>query len=39
MYLMQMGEIPLLNRDEEIEAAKRIEAARSKYRFSLLGTD
>ena len=26
MYLMQMGEIPLLNRDEEVAAAKQIEA-------------
>ena len=39
MYLMQMGEIPLLNRDQEIAAAQRIEAARSKYRYSMLATD
>jgi RNA polymerase primary sigma factor len=39
MYLMQMGEIPLLNRAQEIAAAKRIEAARSKFRFSMMGTD
>ena len=39
MYLMQMGQIPLLNRAEEIEAAKAIEAARLRFRHSLLATD
>ena len=29
MYLMQMGEIPLLTRDQEIEFAKRIESTRA----------
>ena len=28
MYLMQMGQIPLLSREEEISAAKKIDAAR-----------
>ena len=39
MYLMQMGEIPLLNRDEEISSAKKIEATRTKFRYSMLATD
>ena len=39
IYLMQMGEIPLLNRAEEVAAAKRIEAARTRYRRSLLAND
>ena len=39
IYLMQMGEIPLLSRPEEIGAAKRIENARTKYRRSLLAND
>ncbi len=39
IYLMQMGEIPLLNRAEEVAAAKRIESARTRYRRSLLAND
>ncbi|MEN6494138.1 MAG: sigma-70 family RNA polymerase sigma factor, partial [Thermoguttaceae bacterium] len=39
IYLMQMGEIPLLNRSEEIAAAKRIERSRTKFRHSMLATD
>jgi RNA polymerase primary sigma factor len=39
IYLMQMGEIPLLNRAEEISSAKRIEKARTNYRRSLLAND
>ncbi|MEX2559601.1 MAG: sigma-70 family RNA polymerase sigma factor [Pirellulales bacterium] len=39
IYLMQMGEIPLLTRDEEIAAATQIERTRRKYRLSLLGSD
>lgn len=39
IYLMQMGEIPLLNREQEISSAKRIERARTKYRRSLLAND
>ena len=39
IYLMQMGEIPLLSRAEEIAAAKRIERARRRFRFSMLATD
>ncbi len=39
MYLMQMGRIPLLSRDEEVRIAKDIEAARTRYRNSMLATD
>ena len=39
MYLMQMGQIPLLTRDEEVEAAKRIEEARTRFRTSMLASD
>lgn len=39
MYLMQMGQIPLLSRAEEISAAKEIERARFLYRQSMLATD
>jgi RNA polymerase primary sigma factor len=39
IYLMQMGEIPLLNRREEIGAAKRIERSRARFRHSMLATD
>lgn len=39
IYLMQMGEIPLLTRRGEIEAAKRIERARRRFRHAVLGTD
>jgi len=39
IYLMQMGEIPLLNRKEEITSAKRIERTRIHFRHSVLATD
>ena len=39
IYLMQMGEIPMLTRDEEITAAKKIEKTRTKFRRSMLATD
>jgi len=39
MYLMQMGQIPLLNRAEEISSAKQIERTRLCYRHSMLATD
>ena len=39
MYLMQMGEIPLLTRDEEVASAKEIERTRTKFRDSMLATD
>jgi len=39
MYLMQMGEIPLLSREQEISAAKKIEAARDRFRHSMLASD
>ena len=39
MYLMQMGEIPMLDRDSEVTAAKRIERARDRFRRTMLGND
>ena len=39
MYLMQMGQIPLLSRDEEIAAAKEIDYCRILFRNKLLATD
>ena len=39
MYLMQMGEIPLLTRDQEVESAKEIERTRFRFRNSMLATD
>ncbi len=39
MYLMQMGEIPLLNRGQEVAAARDIERARTLYRHSMLAND
>ena len=39
MYLMQMGRIPLLNRDEEVASAIEIEKTKLLYRNSMLATD
>ena len=39
IYLMQMGEIPLLNRRDEIQAARRIERSRKQFRHCMLATD
>jgi RNA polymerase primary sigma factor len=39
MYLTQMGEIPLLTRDQEIELAKRIEITRKRFRHRVLECD
>ena len=39
MYLMQMGQIPLLNRAEEVASAKEIERTRTLYRHRMLATD
>jgi RNA polymerase primary sigma factor len=37
MYLSQMGEIPLLTRDQEIELARRIEIYRDGFRRKVMG--
>lgn len=39
MYLTQMGEIPLLSRDEEIRLAKKIELTRMAFRQKVLESD
>jgi len=39
MYLMQMGQIPLLSREQELSAAKQIEATRDRYRQCMMATD
>ncbi|MBX7105029.1 MAG: RNA polymerase sigma factor RpoD [Gemmataceae bacterium] len=39
MYLTQMGEIPLLKRDEEIALAKTIEVTRRRFRRKVLECD
>jgi RNA polymerase primary sigma factor len=39
MYLTQMGEIPLLTRQQEIQLAKRIEITRRRFRTRLLECD
>ncbi|MBN1589948.1 MAG: sigma-70 family RNA polymerase sigma factor, partial [Pirellulales bacterium] len=39
VYLQQVGKLPMLRRDEEIAAARRVAAARNQFRRHLLGTD
>jgi RNA polymerase primary sigma factor len=39
MYLMQMGEIPMLSRTDEISSARRIEETRTRFRHLLLSND
>jgi RNA polymerase primary sigma factor len=39
IYLMQMGEIPLLKPKEELAAAKRIETSRRRFRQCMLAND
>jgi RNA polymerase primary sigma factor len=39
MYLKQMGSISLLSRENEIELAKKIEAAEEKFKVAVLATE
>jgi RNA polymerase primary sigma factor len=39
IYLMQMGEIPMLSRQEETAVAKRIDRSRLRFRYTMLATD
>ncbi|UUO07512.1 sigma-70 family RNA polymerase sigma factor [Blastopirellula sp. J2-11] len=39
MYLMQMGEIPMLSRQEEVEAARQIEFWRTRFRHAFISND
>ncbi len=39
MYLMQMGEIPMLSRDEEVASAKLIDKTRTHFRRTMLCSD
>jgi RNA polymerase primary sigma factor len=39
IYLMQMGGIPLLNRQEEVAVARRIDRGRRGFRHSMLASD
>jgi RNA polymerase primary sigma factor len=39
IYLMQMGEIPMLSRQEEAAVAKRIDRGRRKFRDTMLASD
>ncbi len=39
IYLMQMGEIPMLSRREETAVAKQIERSRRQFRYRMLATD
>jgi len=39
MYLMQMGDISMLSREEELQAAQRIEVTQQRYRTHLLASD
>ena len=39
IYLTQMGEIPLLTREQEVSSAKQIEFTRTRFRDSMLASD
>lgn len=39
MYLTQMGEIPLLGREQELKLAKKIELTRRRFRRTILESD
>ena len=39
IYLMQMGEIPLLDRQQELSAARQIKGTRKRFRHTMLATD
>ncbi len=39
LYLMQMGEIPMLSRSDELKSAVQIERTRTRFRHNLLASD
>ena len=39
IYLMQMGDVPMLTREQELKAASEIENARRQYRCAVLSLD
>jgi len=39
LYLLQMGDMPLLSRETEVSSARRIEHWRARFRRTLLGND
>jgi RNA polymerase primary sigma factor len=39
LYLLQMGDMPLLSRETEVSSARRIEHWRTRFRRTLLGND
>ena len=39
IYLQQMGQMPMLTRQQELEAARRIQLARHRFRRHMMASD